>query len=512
MMDFRYRFGDGILSEKKTTKKKKKNKYTKKVELMLKILGIFMCVMQLVAGIIGVLYLVKLDMFPTKYIITFGIVYLVITIIFFVLQKWTTAGIVTKFMSLVVMGVTIVGCMYLDYTYKEVQEMMGIDTKVDNVHVYVLKDDPAQDLTDAADYTFGILTVQDRENTDATIVHINEDVGKEIATVEYDSVTTLMQALYDQEVGCIILNSAYISFVAEDENYKDFADKVRSIAAKDFETVVEPEVIPEEYLYSGDKVFTIYISGVDTRGTLNENSNTDANILVTVNMDTRQILMISTPRDYYIPLSISNGVCDKLTHSGIYGIDVSKETLEMLYGVHIDDYVRINFVGCKDIVDELGGITVYVDSKFVWEKYVFPAGENNLDGEWALAFARCRNFPEGDRRRVKNQMKVVEAVIDKMLSKEMLTNYTDVLDAVSDSVITSMGYDEIAELVKFQLDDMREWEILKYSVEGYDSTQFTYSVPNLATYAMIPNEESVERAKEYLRQMYAGEKITLEQE
>ncbi len=500
------------MAEQKDINKKRKNKRTKQIEQMLKILGIFMCVMQLVAGIVGVTYLIKLDMFPAKYIIIFAVVYLILTVIFFILQRWTKAGIVTKFMSIVVMAVTIVGCMYMDYTYNHVQNMMGIDTKIDNVHIYVLKEDSAQNIQDAADYTFGIIKLQDRGNTDKVLTDVNKELGKEVAVAEYGSVMELMQALYDKEVGCIVLNSAYISIVSEDDNYKDFNDRVRSIATKSIETVVESEVIPDEYLYSGDSVFTVYISGVDTRSSANENSNSDVNILLTVNMDTRQILMISTPRDYYVPLSISNGVCDKLTHAGIYGVDVSKDTLAMLYGVHVDDYVRINFTGFKKIINELGGITVYSDQRFGWDGYVFSQGENTLNGDQALAFARCRAFSDGDRQRGKNQMAVIEAVIKKMLSSEMLYNYTDILDAISDSMITSMSYNEIAELVKFQLNDMRGWEILKYNVNGYDSLKTTYSISNMATYVMLPNDETVEQAKEYLSQMYDGKKITIKSE
>ncbi len=498
----------------KATSANRKNKRTKQTEKLLKIFGMFVCVLQLVAGIMATLYLVKLNMFPTKYIAIFAGVYLFVTIIFFVLQKWPIPGIITKFLSLIIMAITILGCVYADYTYDKIKDMLNIETKVDNVNVYVLKDDPAQDVVDAKDYTFGILVVQDRDNTDKVLEDINKEVGKEVAVTEYDSVMGLMQALYDQEVGCIVLNSAYISFVSEDENYKDFPDKVRSIATKNIETVVEvKEEIPEDYLYSGDKVFTIFVSGVDTRSSVNENSNSDVNILVTVNMETRQILMINTPRDFYVPLSISDGIPDKLTHAGIYGVDVSKDTLGMLYEVYVDDYVRINFTGFKEIIDELGGITVYSEYSFWSDDYHYEVGYNEMDGAKALAYARNRKaFNDGDRQRGRNQMAVIEAVINKMLSSDMLYNYTDVLDAISDSMITSMSYDEISELVKFQLNDMRGWDIIKYDVNGYDSMSTTYSVPNMATYVMKPNQDTIDQAKEYLRQMYNNEKVVLVEE
>lgn len=491
------------------TKKTKKSKKTKTAEWLLKVLGYFICTLMLVAGIIATVYVLKIKVVPTKYIIIFDVVYLLCTILFFILQRWSTPGIITKFLAILLTGIVILACYYIDYTYNRVQDMLDVDTKIDNVNVYVLNEDPAQNIEDAKDYTFGILSVQDRENTDKTLTNINAELGVQVATAEYGSIVDLIQALYDREVGCIVLNSAYIGFVSEEENYKDFSKRVRSIATNEIETVVETKK-NEDYLYNGDKVFTIYISGVDTRSTTNENSNSDVNIILTVNMDTNQILMISTPRDFYIPLSISDGYPDKLTHAGGYGIDVSKDTLAMLYEVHIDDYVRLNFTGFENIIDELGGITVYSEQEFGWEEHYFYEGYNDLMGEAALAFARCRKtLADGDRQRGRNQMAVIEAVIDKTLSTDMLYNYTDVLDAVSDSMLTSMSYDRISEIVKYQLENNKKWEIIKYSVDGYDAMDVTYSTGDMAVYVMKPNDDTVEQAKEYLRQMYAGKRIVV---
>jgi len=488
-----------------------KTKKEKTVEWLLKMLGYFLCTILLGVGIITIAYIARMNVVPTKYIVIFAIILLIIIIVFFVLQRWKIPGIVAKALSFIISVLMIIACFYLDYTYKQVQTMLDVDTKIDNVEIYVLKEDPAQELEDARDYTFGILTVQDRKNTDITLEDINDQVGKEVSVAQYDSVINLIQALYDKEVGCIILNSAYIGFVSEDENYKDFENRVRSIGKKEIETVVDKNKQDKDYLKSGEHVFTVYISGVDTRSVANVNSNSDVNIILTVNTDTNQILMISTPRDYYVPLSISDGVRDKLTHAGGYGIDVSKDTLAMLYGVDIDHYVRINFSGFKKIIDELQGITVYSEQSFSWDGYSFSSGYNDLRGEAALAFARCRKtLSGGDRQRGKNQMAVIEAVINKMLSKDMLMNYKDVLNAVSDSMITDMSYDEISDLVKMQLEENKSWEIMKFSVDGYDAMDVTYSIGNMAVYVMKPNEETVEQAREYLKKMYAGEKIHIE--
>ncbi|MBQ8913174.1 MAG: LCP family protein, partial [Lachnospiraceae bacterium] len=314
----------------------------------------------------------------------------------------------------------------------------------------------------------------------------------------------------------MILNDAYMCFITDTAGFEDAESRIKVIYNKNYESSIKKEV-NEEYLNSEGRVFTVLLNGVDTRGSTIANSNSDTNILMTVNMDTHQILMISTPRDYFVPLSISGNVRDKLTHSGAYGVDVTMDTLEMLYGVNIDDYVRINFDGFMDVIDALGGITVYSDYEFdgfdndvVNMTYHFNQGYNELNGKQALLFARERHaFTDGDRQRGKNQMAVIEGMIDKALSPQILKNYTNIWSEVSDCVVTSMDYDEIADFVKTQLSDGTNWNVVKYSVTGTDSSSTTYSTGSTEVYVMIPDEETVNQAREYLRQIYAGQTVVI---
>lgn len=492
-----------------SSKAKKKSKKQRKVEKILRIIGYVLCALLLLTGILEGFFIIRMKFVPIRLVAIVGILFLIMTLIFFIMQRWVVPGIITKILMILLICVMVVAAIYLNYTRKKMLDMSGVVTKIDNINVYVLKEDPAQNLTDAKDYTFGILSELDRENTDKVISDITKEVGQSITLVEYDSVDMIAQGLYNGEAQCIVLNSAYIGFIEGTEEYADFEERVRSISYQTIETVVEEDPVPEDVLVA-DRVFTVYVSGVDTRSKVNENSNSDVNILVTVNMDTRQILMISTPRDYYIPLSISNGRLDKLTHAGGYGIDVSMETLEQYYGANVDDYVRINFAGFVKIIDALGGIDVHSDYNFSIEGHSYQVGMNHLNGEDALMFARDRHsFVDGDRQRGKNQMAVIEAVIQKMMNKEMLMNYTTVLDAISDCMVTSMTYDEISDLVKFQLDDMRGWDIQKYSVNGTDGSGTTYSAGSQVLYVMYPDETTVEQAREYLRKIYAGESFTV---
>ena len=496
-----------------------------KVNKVLMITGWVICAAMLVVG----LYLVKtisgLHIFGMTVIVVCLVIILLITAVFAILQKWIVPGIIAKVISVLLIAIMIIGSIYVNTTYKAIDKMAGVQTQIDNVNVYVMSDSKYQNLDDIKDSGFGVMSSIDRDNTDRALVMIADELGREVKTVEYDDAAALVNALYDGNTDAVILNSAFVPVLESIDGFEDVESRIRPVWSADIETKVSEaatgnhETVPEEtedpyaeykdYLYNGDDVFTVYISGIDTTGEPTVNRNSDVNILMTVNTTTRQILMISTPRDYYVPLSISDGVKDKLTHAGCYGIDVSVDTLEMLYGVNIDDYLKVNFTGFKKIIDALGGVDVYSEYDFTavsGEKFV--KGYNyGLSGTEALAFARERHaFPSGDRQRGKNQMAVIKAVINKMTSSDMLLNYTDVLDALSDSMVTSMSYERIADLVKFQLSDMKGWDVITYSADGKGDNLECYSL-HMPVYVMIPTQETVDKAKEYLNKIYSGERI-----
>ena len=186
--------------------------------------------------------------------------------------------------------------------------------------------------------------------------------------------------------------------------------------------------------------FNVYISGIDTEGDVTAKSRSDVNIIMSINPVTHQVLLLSTPRDYYVPLSISNGVKDKLTHAGNYGIKMlSMDTLEMLYDIKLDLILfDWNFTGFVDIIDALGGIDVVSDYSFSTHGYSYSEGLNsNLSGIQALWSARERHaFAEGDNQRGRDQMKVIEAVIKKAQSSALLNNYDEIFANISKSFQT----------------------------------------------------------------------------
>ena len=219
-----------------------------------------------------------------------------------------------------------------------------------------------------------------------------------------------------------------------------------------------------------------------------------------------QILMIHIPRDYYVKLHGYEGLNDKLTHAGtIGGIELSMATIEDLLEIKIPYYVRVNFNAVVNLVDAIGGITINSDVDYSFSCWtnrscVFNPGANYVNGSCALAFARERHaYETGDRHRGENQEQVIELVINKVTSSStIISNYSNILNALDGTFQTNITSDEITSLVKMQLDDMSGWKMETANVSGTGAYSPTYSYPNLELYVMNPDMNTVQTAIEKL--------------
>lgn len=452
---------------------------------------------------------------------------------------------------LVITIVLLLGSSYIYKTTSTLERISGVKTETAQIGIYVKNDDSAESVTDTSDYEYGVLQSLDRTNTDETITQLNEELNTDIKTNEFAGLSELVDGLLNGATDAIIINQAYLD-VLEDMGYADLKSQLRKIDQKMIETEIEtaptetannsemadesgtdsekPAVNSDEdaaksnqatttkkpsiwNTFGSNKIYTIFISGIDNRGDLIAKSRSDVNIIATVNTETRQIFLVSTPRDYFVPLSISKGVPDKLTHAGIYGINVCMDTLGLLYDMDINYYFRINFKGFINIIDALGGITVVSDYEFSSKNeagFQYKKGENEVNGESALAFARERYaFKEGDRQRGKNQMAVIKGVINKALSPDLLKNYSSILKAVEGSFETNIAYEEIAAQLQRQLKNGGNWNVVTYSVDGTGATKKPYSMSQ-AAYVMEPDQKTVEKAKELMKKVRDGEIITQE--
>ena len=370
------------------------------------------------------------------------------------------------------------------------------------VSVFVRTEDKAQNLTDAKDYLFGILKEQDRNSVDYAINEIDKIIGKNISFKEFESIDALLDALVNKkEVNAIIINRSFIDLLDENED-SGYKDKLREVYTISIELEKTENVNTP---VNNKNVFTIYISGVDCYGNVALRSRSDVNILMTVNVDTGQILLISTPRDFYWPLSISNGIPDKLTHAGIYGVNVSRDTVASIYGVDIDYYFKVNFDGFRNIVDALGGIRVVSKYNFTCLGYNYVLGENYLNGDQALGFTRNRySFGGGDGQRNLHQMEVIRAIIEKATGPAIILNYKEVLKSVEGAFETDMPYEMITTLIQNQIKNGTKWNVSSYMVSGTGGYEKPYSL-GFKAYVLKPNLDKIEQAKSLMNQIRNGE-------
>lgn len=484
--------------------------------------GIIISIILFVAVIAFMVLLLYTNLVPLKYI---GIIFLTLLILVLLVRvltlkiRKTIPFIIGAVLTVVVMIVMGVASLYIYKTISSLDKITGVNKEVTALNVYVLQDDKAQTLADTSSYTYGILSELDRENTDTALEQIFTKLGDNIKVTEYSGLTELADGLIKGECQAILLNGGYVDVLDQIDHYTTFSSQVRIISTEKIEKLVErknPEttVSPNkadasaneqaQEVQDTDEVYTIFISGIDTRGGMTASSLSDVNIILTLNTKTRQILMISTPRDFFVPLSISNGVPDKLTHAGVYGVNVCMDTLEMLYDININYYFRLNFGGFIQIIDELGGITVHSDYDFDTSGFHFNKGDNTVYGEQALAFCRERySFSEGDRQRGRNQMAVIQGVVNKITSPELLKSYLSIIDSLEGCFETNIPYDVISELVRQQLDKGGNWEVLSYSANGTGDTQKPYSMSQKA-YVMIPDQATVDKAKSLMRKVREG--------
>ena len=466
--------------------------------------------------------LINTKIVPSKFLLIIGGLFLLLTLCVFLLT-WDTRRLKSLlfgcFIMILVLVVLMIGTRYLSRAVETLDSITTVDVEIAEVGIYVRQDDPATSLSDLEGYRFGIMESLDRDNTDKALADLKKELGTGLDIAEYPGLTELADAiLTENAVDVLVFNSAYLEVLSEMEGYTEVPEQLRQLHVQTVETKIESVKKPEKDSWSimdslsGEEeeiksnAFAMYISGIDSRSGLISKSRSDVNILAVINPDSRQILLVSTPRDFYVPLPISNGVPDKLTHAGIYGVDVSIGTLEMLYGIDIDYYFRVNFSGFEKIIDALDGVTVYSDVAFTaLKKHYIREGENHLYGEAALAFSRERYaFSEGDRKRGENQMKVIKAVIEKAMSPALLTNYAAIMESVSGSFETSMPYEKIAELVRNQLDNGGSWNIVSTSVNGTGDYRVPYSMSSEA-YVMIPDQATVDAAKAKIQQVVIGE-------
>lgn len=355
--------------------------------------------------------------------------------------------------------------------------------------------DPSKhDLSDYSNKEYGIIMVGNTANNSDVIKAISEDTNNQAQYTTYYSIQEAAEAFTDGDVDMLILNESLRSMFEIDLEsistvVAEYSFEVESVDIRD-----AAEVTKEPFL--------VYITGVDVYGDLSEQGRSDVNKVMAIDPVEKKILLIDIPRDYYIPQTCQYDQKDKLTHTGFFGVDCTVSSIENFLDIDINYFVRVNFSSVVDIVDALGGIDVYSDYTFDTHMaaagYHFDEGWNHLDGMEALMFSRERYaFLDGDNQRIKNQTKVLEAIIDKVASPAIITNYMSFMDVMAKTIQTNLTENDIYALIQMQLNDLASWNIESHAMEGEGAILWSPAgYANL--WVMEPYTTSVEKAKQLI--------------
>lgn len=483
---------------------------------ILSLIQIIALVLQFAAEVAVCVIVLRLNMLPAKYLAIFlGAMGFLLAgnVLFALLKVKTRISLWRRIVSGILALLIAIGCaavfkMALD-AYNLLGDATGAVSNSRDIYVLVRKEDTAQSLKDTKNYRYGALQDYDTEFTKQMIAEIEKETEQTIALTYFGQSADLANAIKDHSVDAIIANGVTLSLLTEQDAFAHFLEQVRILHTLTYTD--QKDSTAEEGFQITKSPFALYISGSDTRSKKLGTSRSDVNILAIVNPTTKQVLLVNTPRDTLVPNSSGEGALDKLTHCGNYGIECSIDALESLYDVDFKYYGKVNFYGFQAFIDAIGGITVDSPQAFTTNEGIYiQKGENKLNGEEALAFARDRKHVSGgDKGRGQNQMRVIQAVIAKVSSSTtLISKYADILDSLEGMLATNLTLEDISSLVKMQLGDMATWNVQSYAVTGKGDMQLTYSDPGKKLSVMWPDEDSVAYANVLIGKVMNGETLT----
>lgn len=481
----------------------KKQKKTKKTSMKFKLLARFLWLLAIAVTVFFGYELHKLNMLPTKYyLLAMAAMFCLMFILGAIALRRKAGKVSLTFVSILAIVYIVIigfGSLKIKDTVNFMEKNLGIKFETNVYYVLVNKDSEYKKLKDIKGET--VYSYKDQDD----MKDIEKGLTKKVkVNIEYEtSMYDLLNNVASDEELIVYVNAGNYDAMVQNDN--EYAKKVKILETIEIKTKKERK---ESGLDISEDPFVILISGIDTRSdSLPSRSLSDANILLAVNPNTHDILILSIPRDYYLTIPGTGGAKDKLTHTGVIGgIDTTKATIEEEFGIKINYYVRVNFNFVVNLVDAVGGIDIYNDQSYgfsCWNDrscYYEPGTTYGVSGRCALAFVRERYaYSEGDRHRAENQRQVLENLFHKITSsKTLISSYSDVLNSLNGTFETDLSNEDISKLVKMQINEMPNWTIYQYSVDGSGTSAYTYSYPNQELYVMIPDESTVTEAKQRL--------------
>lgn len=509
--------------------KKEKNKNPNRKSPLIRVISII----SILLAIALIIKVIKIDILPLNFEITILGAVLLLTLILFIFYNFTSHSKIARvfggFMIIVVTLSYGLGYFYLYNTAGMLSTIStsssGSGTKLgslsdemtNNVSVIVMKSSNYNSLKDLSGKKIGTTSELDAKSTEKCLTDIKKSI--DFDQEDYPNYNQEMTDLYDGRIDGVILDESSRGIVYE--QFLNISQVTKVVHTTSYKAPREHAIVDSKHPVDVTKdPFTIYFSGNDSFGDIQETSRTDSNMLVTVNPKTHRILMTSIPRDYYVPVACAedaadgcpDGQKDKLTHTGLYGVQTTINTIEDFMDVDINYYVRVNFSSLTNIVDAIGGVDVTVGKGLAVDQFYTDdtiggvvEGENHLDGKKALAYARERYaYEDGDLQRVKNQQQVLKAIIKKVKSPSMLLKYASLIDAIGSAIETNMPSSSITNFVKFQLASNSSWKFESYPMVGDTGMEFSPSLGDTAS-VTYQDRGSIETAHDKIEAILNGE-------
>jgi len=500
---------------KKLKEKKIKDKKPKKIHKSNSVWYKIFAFILIIATVFSFGYVIYNETFKLKDLLPIlFIVIAVVTVIVFVLVKtklrcWIKN--ILSFIAFLIIVCEALLCIYGVSTIKFLNNITDTGYRVETYGIYVMSASKYNELGDIANEDLYYLTSTEK-GFESTLKKLKKEVDiKE--EIEKDNIEDLLNALITGDTNVIMFPDSYESILKEDQ--ADKFDQIKKIYT--VEDVQYIKVIKTEKNVDGP--FNVYISGIDTTGNIAKSARSDVNIIMSINPNTGKVLLVSTPRDYYVKLN-KNGKYDKLTHAGVYGIEESVKTLEDLYDIKIDYYVRVNFTSFIKIIDTLGGVQVNIPKSFCEQpenrdlseeaQICLNKGVQTLDGRKALAYARDRHdFANGDFDRGKHQMEIIEAIIKKASASTVISKYNSLISSVEGRIKTNMDTEDIYKIARRQLKDNTSWSITREAAKGTPAFDYCYSGGGKAS-VVKADEKSIEYLKKLFKDNEQGRELTSE--
>lgn len=488
-----------------------------------KVIAILLSIVMIVLMAFFAYQLIKMDILPQNLFIPVILIFVLISLILILWINLMAHGVVSKVFAMIfVLLYTVSMGIGNFYVYKTDGFMQKVtDHKIgdvkNTVSIIVMDDSNIKDLSSLKGKKVGRLNNVDKVGTNKLLKSVNKKKGSNyFKTKKFDGALSEVEALYNGEIDAMILNESYRGNVTSVEEYEHFSTETRVVYSTSYYTTKKNDSLVVSDITKNP--FTILISGNDTTGDVSELSRSDVNMLVTINPKTSTILLTSMSRDTYVETvcdadgdtACPEGQMDKITHTGIYGLNTTRQTVEKFYDLKVNYSFRVNFTSVIDVVDALDGIDLNVEEgeqcDLFWAnmKPGLPVGMHHVDGETALAFARERKaYVDGDYQRVRNQQKVMQAIINRAISSSALVNYTSFINSLESAFETNMTYDEITDLIKYELQAKPDWKFETYQISGLGDELMCASLGQAAS-VQAPDLNTVRIAREKIEAVMNG--------